>query len=253
VVSTIAIASLSNSDFYVTTATVIPVVFLALILEGGLWAWIGGRITADVVATLPTRFFVSLLQLFAVLILIAGVGSEILALHVLLQQRTTPTTQNIVFYSTILLVILLGLVLAARVPGLFIVSAEELLLELEDGEELRWSGKCARLVMNVTPWLWGKLLVTDRRVVWMTNKELGLFGATPIEIRSESLAIGKNMQAELFWLAKLLPSNNLMFTPPQGYFFGIAASVKKVYWFCTVEKREELVSHLNALIQSSSM
>lgn len=37
-------ASTFNADFYVTAASVIPVIFLGLILEGGLWDWIAGRI-----------------------------------------------------------------------------------------------------------------------------------------------------------------------------------------------------------------
>jgi len=101
-----------SSDFYVTTATVIPVVFLALVLEGGLLEWISRRIKASDVVTMPVRILVSMLQLFAVIVLLAGTVSEILALHVILRKQTTVNTENVIFYSTAFLIILLGITLA---------------------------------------------------------------------------------------------------------------------------------------------
>jgi hypothetical protein len=246
----VPVDKLSNSDFYVTAATVIPVVFLALVLEGGLLAWIAGKINEDRPATLATRTFISLLQTFAVLILLAGTVSEILALHVLLQQRTSAVTQDIVFYSTALLITLLGFVLATKIPGIFYVSSRDLSLALEDNEELCWSGVCLRLTLSPIPWIVGKLFLTDRRLVWKTPKQLGLGAAPDVEIRSGELAINQYMHAKVSSLAKLLPANTLFPSLPRGYFFAVATSYKKTYRFCVMGKDKDISEYLDALIDT---
>lgn len=86
-----------SSDFYVTTATVIPVIFLALVLEGGLWEWVSNQIKAPGIVTMLSRIFVSMVELFALAVLLAGTVSEILALHVILREQTNVNTENFIF------------------------------------------------------------------------------------------------------------------------------------------------------------
>ncbi len=81
-VEELAIKSDTNSpDFYVAAATIIPVLFLALVLEGGLWKWIQEQASAASDPPVVIRAFVSLLQSFAVFVLIAGALGEITALR----------------------------------------------------------------------------------------------------------------------------------------------------------------------------
>lgn len=238
-----------NADFYVVTGTIIPVVFLAIILEGGLWAWISDRIKTGSTITMPVRISVSLLQLLAAAILLAGTASEVLTLHVLLRQKASSATENMIFYSTVLLVILLGVVLAARVPGIFRVTSS-VSLQIEEEEEVRWSGRCARRVIVPYPWLWGVLFVTDRRIVWMTTREHGLFAPATTEIGFEDQAEIR-IDPSIGW-TRYLPSNGPFFFPPVGHFFDISVSSGKKYHFCAEVKKGEMEELIRLLIQTSS-
>ena len=248
-----------NADFYIATATIIPVIFLALILEGGLWAWIAGRISTGNVITMPVRIFVSILQLFAVAVLLAGTVSEILALSVLLHQSVNVITENIIYYSTIFLIVLLGITLLSKVPGVFVAGIGTISLDLEDEEELLWSGRCARLaltvftVINISPWLWGRFFLTNKRVVWMTSKELGLAGAPTIKIDFTGEA-GVGADAQSPGWTRHLPSNSLGVVPrpPRGYFFNLITGNGKKYHFCTSVKESEFEKLMQLLTQSSA-
>lgn len=238
-----------NADFYVATATIIPVVFLALAIEGGLWEWISGRIKTGGIPTVPARAFVSLLQLFAVLVIFAATLSEVLALFCLWQKYDNKITGSIVFLSTVLLVLLLGLVLAARIPGVFIIQGSNALeIELEDDEEiLHWSASCTKLAIAPLPyWVWGKLFITDKRIVWMTSRELGLFAAATIEIRAgvRTVVSTKPRSARL---TKFLMSNSLPPGPPKGYFFDLITLTEKTHHLCAYIRSEEVSKLLDSL------
>jgi hypothetical protein len=227
-----------SSDFYVATATVIPVVFLTLVLEGGLLEWISRRIKASDVVTMPVRILVSMLQLFAVIVLLAGTVSEILALHVILRKQTTVNTENVIFYSTAFLIILLGITLAGRIPVAFVVQTGPVSLPLEDEEELLWAGRCARLVPRIRPWMWGKLFLTNERIVWMTNRELGLLAAPTIEIKLENeTEISVNRRSP-GWIEHL-PSSGLIPFSYRGYYFDITVGDRQIFHFCVAVREEE--------------
>ena len=120
-------STLNDVDFYVVTATVIPVVFLAIVIEGGLWAWLTDTIIkSNRDASFLVRTFISLLQAFGLLVVVAATISEILALAVLLNQRSNPTIADLIFLSTVFLIALLGTVLVARIPGIWVVHHGEL-------------------------------------------------------------------------------------------------------------------------------
>ena len=79
-----------------------------------------------------------------------------------------------------LIVILLATTLAGKVPGLPVVIASSFDINLEDEKEVvLWSGRCARLIAFPPIWRSGKLFVTNRRLVWMTHRELGLASDWP--------------------------------------------------------------------------
>jgi hypothetical protein len=179
---------LNNTDFNIAAATVIPVLFLALTLQGRLWAWIADRIKASSNMTVLARMVVSLLQFFSIIILAAGSVSEMLAMYALWRQRTDSVIEGTIFFSMLFMIILLGVALASSVPGLFWTNPRTLSLELESGDEkIRWEGTAARLAVALVPWVGGKLFVTDRRLIWKTSSELGLFGARGVEIPSKDL------------------------------------------------------------------
>jgi hypothetical protein len=239
-----------HADFYVAAATVIPVIFLALIVEGGLWQWITDQIMAGRKNTVVTRFLVSLLQLFALGVLLAGTVSEVLAIQALAQESVNLITKDIVEYSTMFLIILLGIVLLGKVPGVFSVNFSTISLEPEDGEEIIWSGLCARRALSLvtlSAWIWGKLYVTNIRVVWMGNRELGLMSTPMMEIKlPENSGLVTTVRSP-GW-TKHLPSNRFGSTPPQGFFFDVTTRKGKKYNFCTSEKEEEF----NRLIETLS-
>ena len=135
---------ISSPDFYITAATIIPVLFLALVLEGGLWKWIQEQISDASDPPTAIRVFVSLLQVFAVFVLIAGALGEMTELYALWQADYSNVLSDIVFSTTALLVILLTAELSLQIPGLWLVTFSTIDLRLSIDEELRWSGVCAR-------------------------------------------------------------------------------------------------------------
>jgi hypothetical protein len=103
------------TDFYVTCATVIPVLFLALVVQGGTYEAML-RTARRAAQTLPRRnrdyAAAELLPATAYLTFIAGVGGETLALFVLYRGSGDLATQEIVLITTLIL-----LVVAVAVPG----------------------------------------------------------------------------------------------------------------------------------------
>jgi hypothetical protein len=179
----------SSSDFYITAATIIPVLFLALVLEGGLWKWIQEQVSEASDPPIVIRIFVSLLQAFAVLVLIAGALGEITALYALWRTDFSSVLSDIVFSTTVLLVVFLAAELSLQIPGIFLVSLNKIELTLLADEKLRWSGICARSTRFPWPYTGGRLFVTDRRLVWTTPKAAGLLGAPRVEISSKELSM----------------------------------------------------------------
>ena len=239
-----------NSDFYVTAASVIPIIFLGLILEGGLWDWIAGRIKSSGDLTLVIRVLVSVLQLLALLILVAGSLSEIIALLALLRQRASSGVGYVVFYSIVFLILMLGLVLAARIPGIFIVHSRALTLELEESETLLWSCHTARLVFGFMPWLWGKLFVTDKRIVWLTSSELGLFAAPTVELELEQL-IHVSVETTRSSAIRYLPSNSYFVAwPPVGVFVDITDDAGRRYHFCVQAEPDQITQVIREVMES---
>lgn len=248
-------STLSDADFYVVSATVIPVVFLAIVLEGGLWAWLTDRIIkSNQDAKFLVRAFVSLLQAFGILVVVAATISEILALLVLLNQQSNSTIAHIVFLSTAFLIALLGAVLVSRIPGVWVVHQGELSLALEEGEELRWQGVCAKLGLRFYPWLWGKLFLTNRRLVWMAPAELGLLGSPTMRILTDTITRPEETK-ESFWypLIRLLPANGLLvFFPPKGRFMSVRTNNRHVHYFCVSQDGSELFAALESLTPTTT-
>jgi hypothetical protein len=179
----------SSSDFYITAATIIPVLFLALVIEGGLWKWIQGQVSEASDPPIVIRIFVSLLQAFAVLVLIAGALGEVTALYALWRTDFSSVLSDIVFSTTVLLVVFLTVELSMQIPGIFLVSLNKVKLTRLADEKLRWSGMCVRSTRFPWPYTGGKLFVTNRRLVWTTPKAAGLLGAPRVEISSKDLSM----------------------------------------------------------------
>jgi hypothetical protein len=175
--------NLMNTNFYSVVATVIPVLLLGLALEAGLWRRIANTITTTKVTSVRGSIIIVRLQLLAFLVILLGTYGELAALYALWRQHINTVNSWIVFIATASLVILLGITLAAQIPGLLRVT-RSLELMLESEESLRWSGDCRRFVGGRwTPLRFGKLFLTDRRLVWM-NAPAGGYPADDIEIRS---------------------------------------------------------------------
>ena len=172
-----------NTNFYSVVATVIPVLLLGLALEAGLWRRIANTIMATKVTSVRASIIIVRLQLLAILVILLGTYGELAALYALWRQHINTVNSWIIFIATASLVILLGIALAAQIPGLLQVT-RSLELRLENEESLRWSGACRRYVGGRwTPLRFGKLFLTDRRLVWM-NAPAGGYAADDIEIRS---------------------------------------------------------------------
>lgn len=181
-------SDLKNADFYVAAATVIPVIFVAVILDAGFRAWIAKKITTEKnTIKVIDKTLVAAWQLSAVLVLLVGAIGEVLALYALWQVHAGPIIGDIVFSSTVFLIILLCLSLAAGIPGLFLISLRELTLTVEDDENYLWSGVCLRLVSGGVPWRGGALFLTNKRLVWMTTRQMAFLAVPRIEIPAGKL------------------------------------------------------------------
>jgi hypothetical protein len=103
------------SDFYVTCATVIPVLFVALIVQGGAYEAML-RTALDAAQTLPRRnrdiFAAHALPVAAYLTFVAGLIGEALALFFLYRGADTHAMRIIVLIMTLIL-----LVVVTAVPG----------------------------------------------------------------------------------------------------------------------------------------
>jgi hypothetical protein len=101
-----------NGLFYATTATIIPVLFLALTLQGTIFdralrayhsATKAAFTSAPGWQSTATLFAASVLRMTLTLILLAGVGGEALAIYALSQQQASASTQHHVLSSAIIL------------------------------------------------------------------------------------------------------------------------------------------------------
>jgi hypothetical protein len=225
-------------NFYITAATVIPVIFLGLVLQGGFWTWIEERIRTGGDATLFVRIYVFSLQLGSLLVVAAGTIGEIIALDVLMTGKTGTFQKLIVFYSTAALTAMLGLVLLAKVPGVTWTRFADLALVLDAGEELKYSPGVYVWTRRLSPWKAGKLFLTDKRVVWLTKRELGLSAAPRIEIRTTDLHSANIAVESLFLkLLRLTVGSNI----PGGYCLTIVTIDHRSYKFSLGMKRLERV------------
>lgn len=254
-----------NANFYVTAATVIPVIFLGLVLQGGLWAWLSRKIKT--LSGQPTRLgaAVSFFQFFALAILVANTIAEIVALHALQTGHSSATASGTVFWSAVFLIILLAISLATRIPGLVRTDLDAIKLDLEDDEELRWSGLVPRLprpivrtrkifgmrfeMTNPAPMSSGKMFITDRRLVWLPPGEMGLFGGRRVEIRAGEFArIDDRHPPGLPWLSFLLRGRFLrllmtaVFSPIE-----VDSTSGNSYTFYVAASHVEIMPYLMAL------
>lgn len=232
----------SSPDFYITAATIIPVLFLALVLEGGLWKWIQEQISDATDAPVVIRVFVSLLQFFAIFVLIAGALGEMTALYALWRADFSGTLSDIVFFTTALLVVLLTAELSLQIPGLFLITFSTIELRPLADEELTWSGVCARSTRF--PWLYntGKLFVTDRRLVWVMPKAAGLFAPPRVEISSRDLSTVMEGKEKLpgrigQWYSGILSN---FFSPPARRCLIVISKSGRKYSFYPYEYTEAL-------------
>jgi GNAT superfamily N-acetyltransferase len=116
----VAVRSDFNADFYVAAATVIPVLYLALGVQGSMLTWVIARLNKSLRAmsrqrpdtplrqlALAGRVAVSyVLMTVALLILAAGVVGESAAILALYHQKGGPTTGRLVTASVIALLVL---------------------------------------------------------------------------------------------------------------------------------------------------
>jgi len=233
-----------NVDFYVTAATVIPVVFLGVALQGGLWAWIIEMLSTSADTNQAMRRLIYLLPKLALFILLASTVGEVLALYALLQRHSDQLIDYIVFFSTVFLVILLGLSLGARIPGIVGASVNPLTLETEPSENLLWSGpSLQRTRGHRRPWRLGKIFLTDRRLVWMTRKELDPLAVRPVEIDVDTLrGISWKKESTLSQLIRWPLSNAYL---PQGsYRMDLTADDGETYIFYVSSRGEQAMRHI---------
>jgi hypothetical protein len=114
VAATVARHVTFNADFYITAATVIPVLYLALTVQGTMFPWLVARLgkalekmkgevgsKAKLVKLLGTLLGAYTAMTAAALIITAGVVGEIVALLVLVHRHDSTAARQIVFDSTV--------------------------------------------------------------------------------------------------------------------------------------------------------
>ena len=120
-----------NSDFYAAVSAIIPVLFLALVVESrsydsllqasvDLQRWGKRHGTA---ATILVTYPAVLLQTLALLIVVSGAAGECAAVYALYQHQTSQTTETLVLVATWFLVAVIAAApllayLQAQFPGL---------------------------------------------------------------------------------------------------------------------------------------
>jgi hypothetical protein len=109
-----------NSNFYITAATVIPVLYLALIvqanavrdlltrLDRAMQAKTKAQSQGSIISVLIILGFIaaSAIWLASTVILILGIGGEVAAILVLYRQSDSDSVRNFVLVSTILLMVI---------------------------------------------------------------------------------------------------------------------------------------------------
>jgi hypothetical protein len=168
----------------------------------------------------------------------------VLALYALLPRHSDKLIDYIVFFSTVFLVILLGLSLGARIPGIVGASVNPLTLATEPSENLLWSGPSLQRVRGRhRPWRLGKIFLTDKRLVWMTRKELDLFAVVPVEIDVDTLrGISWTRESAFSQLIRWPLSNAYL---PQGsYRVDLTADDGETYTFYVSSRGEQAMRHL---------
>lgn len=138
-----------NENFYIVTATINPIFFLALTLQGSFYGRLMERVNNAVKAlvkagkeknttwkTVVLAYIGIGVAGFAMAILIAGFGGEFLALHALYNQSGSNHIQALVFWSTAGMIFI-----TAAIPGwtvmhayslMTVVSQKNLLVSLKD-------------------------------------------------------------------------------------------------------------------------
>ena len=241
-----------SPDLFVAAATVIPVLFLGIALEGGLWRWINSRIAGDSQASSMTQAFISLLHMLAVLIVIVGVVGEITALYALWQSDFSAVAGYITFLSTSILVVILGIQLTTLIPGLYWINLNTLKLDLWDDESLRWSGVSVRWTHGLAPYRGGKLFVTNRRLVWLTPREIGLLAAPPVEIRAEQLSqIDSDVEQIRPRLIRLMLGQS-SFTPGRNRIIVFTKAGESFSFYLDNKAFKEAEPYLNELLLSAT-
>jgi hypothetical protein len=131
-----------NSNFYMMTATVIPVLYLALILQAPMMAIvlaylkeINDRLIRrnDFLAALlfwPTYYGTMFLGIGGLALLYMGVGSEVVSILALFHESDNYSNRQFVLFSTIILLVVtvatpLSTIIRAWTPALLIGSASE--------------------------------------------------------------------------------------------------------------------------------
>jgi hypothetical protein len=123
----ISAAPAFDSTFFATAAAVIPVLFLALSIQGTLFNRAAGAYrrtiktahklgAAEEPKAAATHFVADSLRLALALVLFAGTGGELLAIYALYQQQAIATTKQGVLDSVIILVV------AAAIGTVFLAS-----------------------------------------------------------------------------------------------------------------------------------
>lgn len=118
-----------NANFYIVTATINPIFFLALTIQGSFYGGLIERINSEVKVMekkesatswkdIGSAYLALGLVMLAAAILISGVGSEVIAIIALCYQHSTNHWQLFVLWSTVGIIIL-----TAVVPGLSFVRA----------------------------------------------------------------------------------------------------------------------------------
>jgi hypothetical protein len=155
--------------------------------------------------------------------------------------------------------------LATRIPGLVRTDLDAIKLDLEDDEELQWSGLASRLtrpivrtrkifgvrleMANPAPTVSGKMFVTDKRLVWLAPGEMGYLGGRRVEIRAgEFASVDERRLTRLSQLGILLSGRvlhlllTLLLSPIE-----VSSTKGDSYTFYVLADRAELLPYLTAL------
>jgi hypothetical protein len=204
-------------------------------------------VSTKVISARATILIVGL-QYLAIAVIVCGTLGELAALYALWQQHSSTFISDVVFGCTASLVILLAITLAAPIPGLLRVT-RSLELKLEDGESLRWSGACRRFVGGRwVPLRFGKLFLTDKRLVWL-NAPAGGYPADDIEVRLGEFQDIRFEELHLPGSRNVFGLRNIIFAHWWHYTITVTSNSGKSYQFFIREKAYDRIGpHLQAFL-----